>query len=90
MRGKAIICPYHRWSYDLRGHLAAFPAMGSSADFDRRNYQLYDVALTEWGGFVFVNLACGEAPLEEAIRPNAQRFANWPMATLPGDPPGAQ
>jgi Rieske 2Fe-2S family protein len=82
LRGKAITCRYHGWSYDLRGRLAAVPALGMSADFDRRNFPLYDVALAEWGGSVFVNLAASPKPLEETLRPNAQRLANWPMAEL--------
>src|SRR5215470_3163665 len=49
LRSKYITCPYHGWSYDLRGQLAVVPALGMSDDFDRRNFPLYDVALAEWG-----------------------------------------
>lgn len=81
-RSKFITCPYHGWSYDLRGRLAAVPGLGISEEFDKRNFPLYDVAVAEWGGFVFVNLEGGEPPLEEALRPNGQRLANWPLAEL--------
>ena len=82
LRAKAITCPYHGWSYNLQGCLSAVPALGMSGDFDRRNYSLYDIALQEWGGLVFVNLAGDATPLAAALRPNAERLANWPMADL--------
>jgi Rieske 2Fe-2S family protein len=81
-RGKFITCPYHGWSYDLRGHLSVVPALGVSPDFDRHNFPLYKIALTEWGGFIFVNLSGAATPLEEVMQPNSQRLANWPMKTL--------
>jgi glycine betaine catabolism A len=82
LRASAITCPYHGWSYDLQGRLSAVPALGMSADFDRREFPLYDIALEQWGGLVFINLAGAAAPLEAALRPNAQRLGNWPMADL--------
>jgi Rieske 2Fe-2S family protein len=81
-RGKHITCPYHGWTYDLQGRLAIVPALGMADDFDRRNFPLYDVAVMEWGGFVFVNLSGARTTLEDALRPNSQRLANWPLATL--------
>ena len=56
--GGSIVCPYHAWTYSLEGDLIATPHQLESADFDMADYSLYDVAIGEWGGFVFVNLAC--------------------------------
>jgi glycine betaine catabolism A len=81
-RGKHITCPYHAWAYDLQGKLASVPARGMSDDFDRGDFPLYGVALAEWGGFVFINLGGAAVPLEATMRPNSQRLANWPLATL--------
>ena len=55
--GGSVVCPYHAWTYSLEGDLIATPHQLESADFDMKNYSLYDVAVGEWGGYVFVNFA---------------------------------
>lgn len=57
-----LTCPYHGWSYRLDGTLARAPGMGKVAGFDRGAMSLPEVAVTEWGRFVFVNL--GERPAD--------------------------
>ena len=52
--GGSIVCPYHAWTYSLEGDLIATPHQLESADFDMADYSLYDVAVGEWGGFIFV------------------------------------
>ena len=76
--GGSIVCPYHAWTYSLEGGLIATPHQLESADFDMRDYSLYGVAVGEWGGFVFVNLAGDRAePLEDALGDFPERFANY-------------
>jgi nitrite reductase/ring-hydroxylating ferredoxin subunit len=49
-----IRCPYHHWSYDLKGHLRG--ASKSEPMAGRRGpMSLAPVAVDTWGGFVFVN-----------------------------------
>src|ERR1700679_2745165 len=48
-------CPYHAWSYDLDGRLAAAPNLARMPDVDRRERGLVAVAAREglgsgWGG----------------------------------------
>ena len=58
---KRIVCPYHRWSYSLQGALLAHLLPGpESEDFDKADYPLYAIAVEDWAGFVFVNLAGGD------------------------------
>ncbi len=82
LKGKFIVCPYHGWSYNFEGELVAVPKMGLPEDFDRGAYPLYGITLAEWGGCVFVRLEGDGPALDEAIRPNGRRLANWPMANL--------
>ena len=35
---KRLTCPYHRWSYDLRGQLRAAPCMEAVAGFDPADF----------------------------------------------------
>jgi phenylpropionate dioxygenase-like ring-hydroxylating dioxygenase large terminal subunit len=73
---KRLTCPYHAWSYDLAGRLAAAPRLPDRPDFDPAACRLPELAATEWQGFLFVCLE-GEPPplaprlaaLEATIRP---------------------
>jgi glycine betaine catabolism A len=50
-----IQCPYHGWSYDLRGRLARAP--GVDDRFDARAHALRPVRLETFGGFLFASLS---------------------------------
>ena len=76
--GGSIVCPYHAWTYSLEGDLIATPHQLESADFEMKDYSLYTVAIGEWGGFVFINLAGDKAePLEKALGNAPAQFKNY-------------
>jgi Rieske 2Fe-2S family protein len=50
---RALVCPYHGWSYDLDGTLRAAPRL--AADLDRRGYGLAQLPAVDWHGWLFVN-----------------------------------
>ena len=54
-------CPYHAWTYDLRGRLLRAPLIEGRDDFDQARCALPEVATEVWQGFLFVNLD-GQAP----------------------------
>ncbi|RDL43050.1 Rieske (2Fe-2S) protein [Marinomonas piezotolerans] len=61
-RGKVanLVCPYHQWTYDLKGNLLfAGTEMGDS--FDKQAHGLKKAHCKTAGGFIFVSLA-KEAP----------------------------
>jgi Rieske 2Fe-2S family protein len=70
---RAVVCPYHGWSYHLDGALRAVPGMDSARpggpddgpddDLDD-DLDLAELPLTIWHGWVFVN-ATGQAPAFE-------------------------
>ncbi len=81
--GGSIVCPYHAWTYSLEGDLIATPHQLESADFDMKDYSLYNVAVGEWGGFVFVNLAGDKAePLEKTLGDSPARLKNYRLEEL--------
>jgi phenylpropionate dioxygenase-like ring-hydroxylating dioxygenase large terminal subunit len=55
---RAVVCPYHGWSYRLDGALRAAPGMACDRT---EGLDLIDVPLVTWHGWVFVN-ATGQAP----------------------------
>src|SRR5690349_4516861 len=55
---RAVVCPYHGWSYRLDGVLRTAPGMG---EVDTDGLDLVELPLVTWHGWVFVN-AGGQAP----------------------------
>ena len=58
---KAVVCPYHGWSYRLDGALASAAAMRGLTTFDPAEHGLIELPVATWYGWVFVN-ATGTAP----------------------------
>ena len=80
---KALItCPYHQWAYDLAGRLRATGPMRPVDGFDRSDYPLLSVSVTEWGGFVFANLDPKAVPFEELYGPETAYVTNWPLRDM--------
>jgi phenylpropionate dioxygenase-like ring-hydroxylating dioxygenase large terminal subunit len=75
-RVRAIVCPYHAWTYDLEGNLVGAPGMEGVEAFAREANGLLPVRLDEWRGFVFI--ALGEAgPLLEQLGDLPELFAPY-------------
>tara|TARA_B100000795_G_scaffold146730_1_gene109964 strand:+ start:7549 stop:8673 length:1125 start_codon:yes stop_codon:yes gene_type:complete len=53
---RAIVCPYHAWTYNLDGTLRGAPAMDQNTAFCKSDVVLPNVACEEWLGWVFVSL----------------------------------
>jgi Rieske 2Fe-2S family protein len=65
--GKALKCPYHAWSYDYDGRLLATPNVHEDELFERADYRLHSIAVDEYAGFLFVNLADEARPLRDRL-----------------------
>jgi Rieske 2Fe-2S family protein len=60
---RAVVCPYHAWSYDLSGALIAAPGFREVASFDPAAHGLVRLPAEVWHGWVFVNARGTAAPL---------------------------
>ncbi len=52
---RAVVCPYHAWSYDLAGCLIAAPGFRDVETFDEAAHGLVPLPVQVWHGWVFVN-----------------------------------
>ncbi|QIG46634.1 aromatic ring-hydroxylating dioxygenase subunit alpha [Nordella sp. HKS 07] len=82
LKSKLISCPYHGWTYDLTGRLVRTPFVSMTADFRKEEHGLFDVAVMEWNGFVFVCLSDGPPEFSGVPDPAADGLNNWPMRDL--------
>ena len=58
---KAIACPYHGWVYDLDGALRGAASFHDVPGFDRADFPLMPLPVTEWMGWIFINVS-GRGP----------------------------
>ena len=77
LKSKLIACPYHGWTYDLKGRLVRTPFVSITPDFKKEEQGLFEVAVKEWNGFVFVCLA-DDPPDFDGVAD----LDNWPMRDL--------
>ena len=62
--GKAIVCPYHAWSYDRAGALLSVSDQESFAGIDRASHGLARLSVAERHGLVWVRPSPGDAALD--------------------------
>ena len=73
-----VVCPYHRWTYQLDGGLRIARASDRVKDFDPDRFCLKPVQVEEFLNFVFVNLDPGAGSLHSQmgeIEPELRSFA---------------
>jgi Rieske 2Fe-2S family protein len=82
----SIRCPYHAWTYNLKGQLRNAPFLTESDGLRREQLSLHPVAVDTWAGFVFVNLTPSELTPERSLAAQlgeaADRTRNYPLAEL--------
>jgi choline monooxygenase len=72
---RAFACPFHGWSYDLKGQLIGAPRMDQAECFDKRECRLPQLRVDEWQGWVFVCFDRGAPPLAEHVATLERDFA---------------
>ncbi|HEY9039330.1 MAG TPA: Rieske 2Fe-2S domain-containing protein [Roseovarius sp.] len=77
---RAIVCPYHAWTYNLDGSLRGAPGMTLNQGFCKDQYKLPRVRCEEWLGWVFVTLNPDAPPVADQLTEVAQMIAGYDMA----------
>ena len=72
----AFVCPYHQWTYDLKGKLVSVPFQrgikgegGMPKDFKLDEHGLLRLAVTTRGGVIFASFDAEAEPLEAYLGP---------------------
>ncbi|MDE3028778.1 MAG: Rieske 2Fe-2S domain-containing protein [Paracoccaceae bacterium] len=65
---RAIVCPYHAWTYNLDGSLRGAPAMTLNEGFCKDQIALPKVRCVEWLGWIMVTLNPDAPPPAEVLK----------------------
>ncbi len=77
---RRISCPYHAWTYELDGRLAAAPHMDRTPGFERSGFGLRALNTEVWQGWIYVTLDPDAAPLSAALEPLLPVVERYRMA----------
>ena len=85
--GKIIRCPYHAWSYDLKGELKAAPHVGGTNQHKPKGFNFSDHGLKSikihiWHDWIFINFNGKAKKFEEYARPLIKKFDDIDLTKL--------
>ncbi len=78
---KAIVCPYHAWTYSLDGSLRGAPAMGKNQAFCKDQLRLPTVRCEEWLGWIMVSLNPDAPPAAQVLSGVEELISDYQMET---------
>lgn len=79
---RAIVCPYHSWTYALDGRLVGAPEMGKTAGFRNEENGLMPVRLETWEGFLFVCFDPKAPPLSAYLGGLGEKVAPYRLGDM--------
>lgn len=77
---RAIVCPYHAWTYTLEGELRGAPMMSEQSSFCKEAYKLPKVRCEVWQGWVYVSLNPDATPVAEHLAELEKLVAPYEMS----------
>jgi len=85
--GKIIRCPYHAWSYNLKGQLKAAPHIGGTNQHKPEGFNFLDHGLKPirthiWHDWIFINFNGKAKKFEEYAKPLIKRFNDIDLTKL--------
>ncbi|WP_033407203.1 aromatic ring-hydroxylating oxygenase subunit alpha [Kiloniella laminariae] len=80
---RAIVCPFHGWSYGLDGSLLGATSPETLPKLDSIEHGLKPIEFEIWMGFVFVRFLPGDQPpVAELLARHAEEIAHYKSETM--------
>ena len=79
---RAIICPYHGWTYDTLGKLVGTRGMERTLAFEMSANNLIPLRLESWGGFLFVCYHQDVEPLAQWLGNLPEQFVSYDLDNM--------
>ena len=76
---KELKCPFHGWSWSLKGELEYLPCDWDFPHVKKEEFSLPELKLEIWGGFVFINFDQDAKPLKNYLGVLPDHFKNWKL-----------
>lgn len=76
---RAIVCPYHAWTYTLDGDLRGAPMMSEQPGFCKEHYKLPQVRCEIWQGWIYVSLDPNATPVAQRLAELDKLIASYEM-----------
>lgn len=77
--GDMVQCPFHAWSFDLKGKLVWVPREEEFPNATPDKFSLRPVQCDTWGGNVFINPDLTAGPLKDALGVMPSHFLDCPQ-----------
>ena len=74
---RAMICPYHGWTFDHDGRLKGARGMEKTRNFALDQHGLTQVRLETWDGFLFINFDHDAECLSDHLGDITEKFATY-------------
>lgn len=79
-RVSRIVCPYHAWTYNLDGRLAAAPYMDGSEVFERAEICLPEIRTEIYQGWIYITLNPEAESVASLLEPLSAVVSRYQMA----------
>lgn len=72
-------CPFHGFCWNLDGTFKSFPSKWDFPQLDDTKFDLPEVRVGRWGGFVFINMDASAPPFEDYIGDMPMHWERFPL-----------
>lgn len=79
---RMLVCPYHRWTFDLDGAVKGCPEMHRAEGFNKRDWFLPEYRCEVWHGFIFVNVSGDAEPVATQYADLDAKLGPFDMARM--------
>ena len=79
---KSFSCPYHAWTYNLKGRLVGAPHTKEIENFQFSDFSLVPLRIDTWAGFVFVSFESHPISLTEFLGDFPEVYAPYRFEEL--------